>query len=318
MRLILILLSFTCFTIQLSAQGSLRIEKDSNLVVYWNQDTLLQFYAAIKQPPAGADPAYQRSGFIHPLKSVQGETLTAIQPPDHYHHYGLWNPWTHTLLGRDTVDFWNLAKKQGTVKFLRFENIEQGKDQVSFTAVLSHIRFNGKKEEPVLLEQQTITVHRPDANGSYIIDFESVQQSVSAEPLKLLQYRYGGFTWRANRYWNPRSSSVLTSERKTRSNADSTRARWLFAQGFFPSGSEAGMLIMDNPANVNFPQPVRVWPDGPGDNPELMINFSPTKNTDLEIDREHPLVLRYRMLLYDGEITAAIADQYWNAYASQK
>src|SRR5690606_42107088 len=38
--------------------------------------------------------AYGRSGFIHPLWSPKGQVLTRVQPEDHYHHYGIWNPWT--------------------------------------------------------------------------------------------------------------------------------------------------------------------------------------------------------------------------------
>jgi hypothetical protein len=68
-------------------------------------------------PPEGVDMKFRRAAFIHPLWSPKGEVLTRIQPPDHYHHYGIWNPWTKTTIEGREVDFWNLAKGQGTVKF---------------------------------------------------------------------------------------------------------------------------------------------------------------------------------------------------------
>jgi len=43
-------------------------------------------------PPEGVDAKFRRSAFIHPLWSPEGEVLSRIQPPDHYHHYGIWNP----------------------------------------------------------------------------------------------------------------------------------------------------------------------------------------------------------------------------------
>jgi len=59
---------------------------------------LLQYNFGITMPPAGINEAYKRSGYIHPLYTPHGQVLTRIQPPDHYHHYGIWNPWTHIAM----------------------------------------------------------------------------------------------------------------------------------------------------------------------------------------------------------------------------
>ena len=63
--------------------------------------------------PEGVREIFSLSGFIHPLQSPGGEVLTRIQAPDHWHHYGIWNPWTHTEFEGDTVDFWNIGSRQG-------------------------------------------------------------------------------------------------------------------------------------------------------------------------------------------------------------
>ena len=81
---------------------------------------LLSYQYQLVYPPAGQDTNYKRSGFIHPVWTPHGQILTRIQPPDHYHHYGIWNPWTHTVFEKDTVDFWNLKGRQGTVRFAKF------------------------------------------------------------------------------------------------------------------------------------------------------------------------------------------------------
>ena len=50
---------------------------------------ILRYHHAEQEVPPGVDPLYRRSGFIHPLWSPEGRVLTGIQPPDHYHHYGI-------------------------------------------------------------------------------------------------------------------------------------------------------------------------------------------------------------------------------------
>ena len=86
-----------------------------SLTVRSGEKNLLRYVHETLYPPAGVDTAYKRSGFIHPLWSPHGQELTRIQPPDHYHHYGIWNPWTHVLYKGDTIDFWNIAGRKGTV-----------------------------------------------------------------------------------------------------------------------------------------------------------------------------------------------------------
>ena len=56
----------------------------------YNDAPLLSYRYQLKYPPNGIDSIYAKSGYIHPLLSPSGDTLTRIQPPDHYHHYGLW------------------------------------------------------------------------------------------------------------------------------------------------------------------------------------------------------------------------------------
>ena len=66
--------------------------KDGTLLIHSGEKNLLQYFFKTVYPPAGVDTAYRRSGFIHPLWSPHGQELTRIQPPDHFHHYGIWNP----------------------------------------------------------------------------------------------------------------------------------------------------------------------------------------------------------------------------------
>lgn len=87
-----------------------------NLQVTIGGKPVLAYRHALTPVPQGASPLFERAGYIHPLTSPKGGVITRIQPPDHYHHYGIWNPWTKTEYEGREVDFWNLYKGQGTVR----------------------------------------------------------------------------------------------------------------------------------------------------------------------------------------------------------
>ncbi|WP_317236014.1 DUF6807 family protein [Niabella hibiscisoli] len=69
-----------------------------------------------------------------------------MNAPDHYHHWGLWNPWTHVRFENEVVDFWNLKDRKGTVRFSGFNAIEAGAVYSGFSALHEHIVF--KKTVP--------------------------------------------------------------------------------------------------------------------------------------------------------------------------
>ena len=90
---------------------------ETTITLRHKNNPILSYYHAVHPVPEGVDPIFRRSGFIHPLYTPDGLVVTSIQPRDHYHHYGIWNPWTVTQIEGREVDFWNLAKGQGTVRF---------------------------------------------------------------------------------------------------------------------------------------------------------------------------------------------------------
>ena len=54
----------------------------------YDGQSLIGYRYKMKLPPNGVNNLYQKSGYIHPVLSPKGDTLSRIQPPDHYHHYG--------------------------------------------------------------------------------------------------------------------------------------------------------------------------------------------------------------------------------------
>lgn len=300
---------------------SLQLVIDSVLTVFKNDQPLLTYHFNTVYPPKGQDSSYRRNGFIHPIYTLKGHRLTRIQPRDHYHHYGVWNSWTHTLFKADTVDFWNLYKKSGTVRFVQLLDHKVNERDATYTALHEHVVFKGDGQEEVALhEWQTVKVHLPKGQDNhYWIDIIIEMRCATSKPLRLLTYRYGGLGWRALASWNADNSSVLTSEGKTREETDGSRARWCMVQGEFSSSGYGGMAILSHPRNFNHPEPLRIW-DGRanGGKENVFINFSPTKDRDWLLAPDQTYTLMYRLVVFDGQRLAADIEHEWRLFANEK
>jgi hypothetical protein len=279
----------------------------------------LEYRYAPMPVPEGVDEVFSMSGFIHPLWSPEGEVLTRIQPPDHYHHYGIWNPWTQAEFDGRVVDFWNLGSRQGRVRADRVLERRSGPVFGGFRSVHDHVDYTGPAGERVALNEQwdvTVWNAAPGA-GAWLIDFESRLNPATDEPVTIKAYRYQGFSLRATEAWGDETAQLLTSEGLDKSDANSTRARWIDANGVSQTeAGTSGVLFMTNPANYNFPEHLRIWPVGQNQGvANVYINFNPAQDRDWALEPGSSYVLRYRMFVYDGKISVEEAERLWTDYA---
>ena len=270
--------------------------------------------------PDGVDEIYRRGGFIHPLRSLGGGTLTRVQPPDHYHHYGLWNPWTHTEYDGREIDFWNLAEGQGTVAAKGVTSLSSGPVFGELTAWHEYLAYQDSAQKTsskkLLNELWDVRVWNSDPQQqTYLVDLTTTQTNVTDLPFTVKKYRYQGLGFRANKAWSDRTARLLTSEGKNKANGNGTRARWGDVRGPTTAGT-SGVLFMTHPANFNFPEPIRIWPQGANDGQEnVFFNFNPAQDRDWLLKPQQPYALKYRLLVYDGEIDSATAQRYWQDFA---
>jgi hypothetical protein len=281
-----------------------------------NQNFLRYQYQTL-YPPAGVDTNYKRSGFIHPLWSPHGQELTRIQPKDHYHHYGIWNPWTHTVFEKDTVDFWNIAGKKGTVRFAKFISQTNGPVFSEFEASQEHVVFKKDGTEKIALnELQTVRVYNPQGDKDYFIaDITSQLSCATDSPLLIVAYRYGGFGWRTTEKWDNKNSEVLTSEGKSRKDADGSKAKWCIVQGALGDNDYGGVVMLSYPGNYNHPEPLRIWPENQYGRGDMFANFATTKDKDWLLEPGKTYVLKYRLLVYNGKMTKEKAESAWQFFA---
>lgn len=291
------------------------IKNDSTITMTANGKNLLRYYHATVNPPTGQDINYRRSGFIHPVWTPKGQELTRIQAPDHYHHYGIWNPWTHVEFEKDTVDFWNIKGKQGTVRFAKLISKSEGPVFSEFQVLHEHVVFKKDGTEKVALNEiQTVRVFQPENDDYYIADITSSMSCASESPFRILTYRYAGMGWRTTGFWNDQNCEVLTSEGKTRKDTDGTRAKWCIVQGELPDNQYGGIAFLSYPSNYNFPEPMRIWNPGTNGRGDMFFNFAPTKDRDWLLEPGKTYVLKYRMIVFSGKFDAAKAESAWQYF----
>ena len=285
-------------------EKALQIEQNGTKVLSYNH--------AVVSAPAGQKPLFDRSAFIHPLWSPTGSVLTNIHPKDHYHHIGIWMPWTQTEFEGKPVDFWNLGEGQGTVRFKKFISTTSGPVYGGFRAEHEHVALKTDAGEKVVLNEvwdvRVYNIGGPD-KGYWLWDFVSAQRCVAQSPLKLLEYRYGGFGFRGAAEWDGENAAYLTSEGKTRKDGHGTRARWCDTAGV-SDGQWKGVTFFSHPQNLQHPEPMRIWPSG-----QVFFNWAPVQAGEFEMKPGQDHVFRYRQFVHEGKVDVERTEQLWNDYA---
>ncbi|WP_242205277.1 DUF6807 domain-containing protein [Aestuariivivens insulae] len=294
--------------------------ENGDLKLLLNNKPVLQYRYEMHYPPEGVDSIFKKSGYIHPIITPKGDTLTRINPPDHNHHYGIWGPWTHTQIDSVRVDFWNLGDGQGTVLFKAFESTEEGIVYNGFNAIQEHIDLKTKEAPQVALnENLKVRLWDLDRTDRYMFDYISEFSTPLEKGILFEAYRYGGgLGMRFNERWHKDNCKVLTSEGKTRLDADGSNARWVIVSGENSKGdSTNGILFMSYPDNRMHPEPMRVWPqDANNGRGDMFFEFCPIRHNQWKIEPDKNYSLKYRMVVFDGELTAKEAEAYWQAFAN--
>ncbi len=304
-------------TVKATDTAMMKIRKTfSSYVLERGSQKILNYRFRIMAPPDGADPLYQKSGYIHPFWSPSGEVLTRIQPRDHLHHYGIWGPWTKTHINGREVDFWNLGKGQGTVRFAGLLSLKEGPVFCALKVHQEHIDFGANGPDRTALNEILEIRAWNIGARAWLVDYTTIQNCPLSSGILLDAYRYGGgLGFRATENWTRKNSSVLTSGGKTRLDADGSKARWCRITGTMPSG-ENGILFMDHPENRAFPEPMRVWPvDANHGRGDLFFEFCPIRHKSWTFKKGKDYTLTYRMFIFNGEISREEAERLWNEFA---
>lgn len=274
---------------------------------------VLTYHKAEVDPPAGVDPVYKRSGFIHPLCAPNGEPVTGIHPRDHYHHIGLWHAWVKTKHGKDEPDFWNLGGKTGRVRYgktVRLLEPTAEDPAAGFVVEQEHIAYKGAEKEETVVLRELLEVKAEFEDGRNVVSYNVEQENVSDEALELPAYRYGGcLAYRAPHDWDKTNSDYLTSEGLDRSNSHATRAKWVRMHGPTAKGV-AALTVLIHPDNHDFPQRLRTWPAS-SNNGAIFFNVVPIQEHAWEIKPGGKITMSHALVVSDGKPGKEEIEGWW-------
>jgi hypothetical protein len=261
--------------------------------------------------PAGYDEKFRRGGYLARLLTPAGRLVTDDLPDKHRHHHGVWWAWTKTVFAGRHPDFWNMGNGTGGVQN---ESTGAAWSAGAWAGWSARNRYDDLTATPAVAalgEQVTVTLRAPlPGDPVLIVDLVVAQHCLGDEPLLLPTYHYGGLGLRGNGGWDGAANTrFLTSEGRTRADGNGSRGRWCWMGGLV-EGATAGIAVLGHPSNIRAPQPLRLHPSEP------FLCFAPSQLGDWRIAPQEPLVSRYRLIVADGEPSAAELERRWQAYAN--
>lgn len=260
--------------------------------------------------------SFPLNDFIHPLIGLDGEVLTANSPRDHIHHRGIFWAWVRTELRGERIGGWWIPKE-----FV----VDPGQLSMDDGPVFSRFasqhfwvhRPEGAAKGERFVEERVVCRVFKTGNEGRAVDVDLTLRAL-ADGVRIggQTYKdkgYGGLTIRFGEAADVKiqcDSQVIEEK-----NLNRLRARWVDWTGVFkgPDGKplphRSGGALFVHPAHPNLPPEwiTRVY--GP-------INVAYPGMDMLEIPKDKPLRLRYRIWIHRGDAAKAKVGEHYRAYAA--
>lgn len=280
------------FSIKETPEG-IELYEDGNTVFFYHKE------------PKRVSEKYSYNNYLHPVYNLKGEIITEEFPSDHLNHRGIFWAWHQLYIDNHNLgDGWmmeNISEEVADVK----TKINKKNAQLN-TSVLwkSSLWQNGK---PFIEEETSIIVHRTEDNTRKI-DFEIILKPLTTG-VRIGgsddEKGYGGFCVRLKMP----ESLVFTSEKGLvkPQNLQIKSGPWMdFSAIFGKSGEKSGLTILCHPSVPNYPAP---WIIRQTDS---MQNIVFPGRQRIRIDK--PLVLRYRVIIHNGDTQSLNIDKLQSEY----
>jgi hypothetical protein len=260
--------------------------------------------------PKSDNGKYERSNYIHPLYSLNGNVITEDFPPDHPHHHGIFWSW-HQVLHNDTpiADSWMSENISWEVIHSKIKNAENA--VVLDNEVLWKSSLAGKEVKAIVRENSRIMVHR--AKEQYrIIDFD-IRLTPLVENLKIGgsddEKGYGGFSLR---FKLPRDIRFLSRDKEVIAQEHALQAGpWLDFFGAFDGNDAAssGVAVFSHRSNPGQPQPWILRKEKSMQNPAFPGRVAAGLPSE-------GWRFRYRLVIHGNKIDVSDIERLYQEYSS--
>ena len=285
-------------------RGQVELREGEQLVLRYNYRTIEPSAEFLAQVSAGNKIyARARSDYIHPLMGPQGEELTRDWAPDHPHHRGIYWAWPEVECGAERGDLHALqrvfARPTGQVR------LESGPVYAQVTA---ESEWRWEDGDPIVREVAIIRAYRASPSGRLIdLAFQFVALKDGVTLARRDTDKYGGLNLRLSR---PEGQEIVPWIDPA---SASPRRAWSDLSGRFAgAAANAGLLVLQHPANPDYPGDWVQYPDLSWCQPTF-----PQAGRRWPLTRSKPLELRYRLWVHPGSAPASpVAARVWDQYSA--
>ena len=265
-------------------------EKTPQGVALYENKQPVFFYQKEPKTPDGVN---YFNNYLHPLFSLEGDTLTEEFPSDHPYHRGIFWAWHQLYVNDESIgDGWIMDNISQDVVDLKTK-VNKSSAQLSLRVLWKSSLF--QHDQPFVREHTTIIVHHLKS-GIRAIDFEidlrALVPGVSIGGAND-EKGYGGFCARIklpeNMLFTSEKGQVVPQTLQIKAGS------WMdFSAPFGKHGEINGLTVLCHPSTPNYPES---W---------ILRNKSSMQNivfpgkirTELTVDKS--TVLHYRVIVHNG------------------
>ena len=275
----------------------------------------------LTKKPENAGLTSASAACFHPVNTPSGERVTALAPDDHPHHRGIFLGWQasefrepanlvnagphrpHRAVNISRADFWGwgeFAPREGRVIQNRDVKLVRADSGHAEIEIHNEWLIRDRKR---LDEINTATV--AEREGVYVLDLEYHLTPVVDYVLD--RAAFGGFAVQARKdgesyFANAAGKVDLPNPHYSMPDLNWPAAPWYdYSIRLKGNGKALGVAVIDHPRN-----PTTTWHNSTG---LWMVHPVITAGGPFTIPRGETRVLRYRLVVHDGETPTALLDK---------
>lgn len=291
--IVLIVFLFSVF----ATTGQVQMKKTAAGILFTeNGDSILVY----RNKPTSIDGKFTRTNYIHPLWAPDGTVLTEDFPADHLHHRGIFWAWHQIAIGgKNICDGWELKDFSQKINEIQFRSLKDGAAELKTEVTWESSNYKTEEGQIIpLIQEKTTIVIQPATKNYRKIDFE-ISLLALIENLSIGgsadEKGYSGFSVRVKLPDDvifSGSNGVVIPE----NTAVESPGYINISGGILKKGRRGGVIIIDSPENPDFPQPWILRAKN------SMQNAAWPGNRLVQVSAKQPLVLKYSLLVYSGEM----------------